>query len=286
MKLLKEMQEKKNFSATEQVIVQYILANPKELVDLAIRELADKTYTSPAAVFRLCQKLGMKGYTEFKIKFISEVSRIDAFDRAIGEKPIRAEDNVLSIINKVAGLEIEAIEETRNELSIETMMRIAARIHAAGQVDFYAFDNNVRLAQLACCHFMQIGKMALIDSSTNFQYAQALSSDKTHVAIILSRTGENKKLVRIAETLKARQAYSIVFTSSSKSTLASLCDEFIYVANTKQYLDLGYFIYSSGVKYLMDTLFSILMAQNYDKAIGLDESFNLLMGNDWQAKRD
>lgn len=281
MKLLRRMQEKKDFSATEQAVAAYILANPEEFVDLSIRELADKTYTGTAAVSRLCQKLETKGYTDFKIKFISEASRLRAFGQAIGKRPIGPEDNVSSLVNKVAGLEIEAVEETRNELAMEKIMRIAEKIQVARQLDFYAFDNNVRLAQLACCHFMQLGKTAVVDSSTNFQYAQALSSDEGHVALLLSRTGENKRLVRIAGTLRERGAYAILFTPELDSALAGLCDETVYVAGDRAYLEMGYFIYSSGVKYVMDLLFSILMAKGYDKAVDLDENFNRLMGGCW-----
>ena len=81
MRLLKAMHETERFSSTEQNIVDYILAHPAEIADLTTRELAEKTVTSPAAVFRLCQKLGLKGYNEFKLKFISEVNRVGGHDR-------------------------------------------------------------------------------------------------------------------------------------------------------------------------------------------------------------
>ena len=67
MRLLKAMQEGERFSSTEENIVEYILSHPAQISEMTTRELAEKTYTSPAAIFRLCQKLGLKGYNEFKI---------------------------------------------------------------------------------------------------------------------------------------------------------------------------------------------------------------------------
>ena len=55
----------------------YILSHKRELADLSIRDLAQRTYSSPAGIFRLCQKLGLKGYNEFKLRFISEVNRTE-----------------------------------------------------------------------------------------------------------------------------------------------------------------------------------------------------------------
>lgn len=109
MRLLKTLSEREKFSAVEQNIIKYILDNPKEIVNMSIRELANKTFTSSAAIFRLCQKCGLKGYTEFKIKFISEVNRTSDFENDELEKPIRdlhrpinGKDDVKSVVRRMA----------------------------------------------------------------------------------------------------------------------------------------------------------------------------------------
>ena len=71
MKIINELNELKRMNkltSTEQGIVNYILTNPEELEKTSSRQLAELTYTSPAAVVRICQKLGFSGYSEFKIK--------------------------------------------------------------------------------------------------------------------------------------------------------------------------------------------------------------------------
>ena len=42
MKLLKMMQERNRFSPTEQLIVDYVMANYQEIPDLSARQLAEK----------------------------------------------------------------------------------------------------------------------------------------------------------------------------------------------------------------------------------------------------
>ncbi len=154
------MQEGERFSSTEENIVEYILAHPAQISEMTTRELAEKTYTSPAAIFRLCQKLGLKGYNEFKIKFTSEVNRTLPCGAHIMHRPITDKDSTSDIIRMLAQLEIEAIEETKNEMDAAQMERIANILDKAAIIDIYAYDQNYSLAQMAVYNFLQVKKTA------------------------------------------------------------------------------------------------------------------------------
>lgn len=278
MKLLKEMRDRANYSVAEQKIIQYILEHPRDVVGLPIRKIAERTYTIPAAIFRLCRKFGLKGYTEFKIKFTSEINRTDSFESELGEHPVTDQDSVLSVVNKIACLEVEAIEETKNELDMARLMKVANLASRAAQIDFYAFDNNFWTAQTACAHFLRIGKPAVANLAANMQVGQAIASTPKHLAFVLSRTGENKKLIRIARILKQKQVTTVIFTVNQSSSLAKVCDEFFYIANSEAFVTLGSLIYGTGVKYLLDVLFSILLAREYTQVLNLDDAFRQSMG--------
>ena len=43
MRLLKEMQEQERFSQTESNIIRYIMEHPREIPDLSIRDLSERT---------------------------------------------------------------------------------------------------------------------------------------------------------------------------------------------------------------------------------------------------
>lgn len=278
MRLLKEMQEQERFSQTESGIIQYIMEHPREIPDLSIRDLSERTYTSPAAIFRLCQKLKLKGYTEFKIKLISEMARVNPGEGRIVRRPITDKDRPDDVIRKMAALEIEAIEETRNEIDLMQLERVVDWLDEAKDIDFYAFDANYCIAQLAAYNLWQIKKHPVVSFAMNSQLAQALNSDKEHVAIILSRSGENRRLIAIAKILKKRGVKTILFTVKKGSTLSHFADEFMYVANTADYLDMGGFIFSAGVKYYLDTLFGLLLARHYDEMTAFYDSFEDVLG--------
>ena len=263
MRLLKAMHETERFSSTEQTIVDYILAHPAEIAELTTRELAEKTFASPAAVFRLCQKLGLKGYNEFKLKFISEVNRVEGGGRGIIHRPITGTDGAEGIVRKIAALEVEAIEETRNELDPAALERIAARMAKAKAVDFYAYDQNADLASMAIYNLLQIGIPAVLHTAMNSQFAQAQYADASHLAILISRTGENRRLIRTAQILKERHVPIVLLSVSKEAPLSCYADDFLYIANNIEYLDFGGTVFSVGVRYVMDVLFSIVLSRNY-----------------------
>ena len=263
MRLLKALHENERFSSTEQNIVQYMLAHPAEIAEMTTRELAEKTFTSPAAVFRLCQKLGLKGYNEFKIKFASEVNRVSPSHDRILRRPITDKDQPADIVRKMAELEVEAIEETKNEMDMAQLTRIAKWLDEAQIVDIYAYDQNYQLAQMAVYNLLQVKCNAVAHNALNSQLSAALNSDPTHIAILISRSGINQRHIRTARILRERHVRTILFSCDSDTPLRQLCDEFLYVANTIDYLDCGGSIFSVGMRYYMDVLFGCLLSRHF-----------------------
>ena len=273
------MQEGERFSSTEENIVEYILSHPAQISEMTTRELAEKTYTSPAAIFRLCQKLGLKGYNEFKIKFTSEINRTLPCGSHIMRRPITDKDTTSDIVRKLAQLEIEAIEETKNEMDLTQMERIAKLLDEADIIDIYAYDQNFSLAQMAVYNFLQIKKTAVAHNSLNSQLSAALLSDKTHLAVIISRSGLNQRLIRTAKILQKCQVKTILLSVNRETELAGLCDEFLYVANTLEYLDMGGNIFSVGARYYFDVMVSMLLSRHFKDVENFYTEFENYLGH-------
>ena len=270
VRLLKAMQEGERFSSTEENIVEYILAHPAQISEMTTRELAEKTYTSPAAIFRLCQKLGLKGYNEFKIKFTSEVNRTLPCGAHIMHRPITDKDSTSDIIRMLAQLEIEAIAQ---------MERIASILDKAAIIDIYAYDQNYSLAQMAVYNFLQVKKTAVAHNSLNSQLCAALVTDSSHAAIIISRSGINQRLIRTAKILKKRKVKTILLSVNRETELAGLCDEFLYVANTLEYLDMGGNIFSVGARYYFDVMVSMLLSRHFKDVESFYTEFEDYLGH-------
>ena len=97
MSLFQKLKESQKFTHNEQAVIDFILNNPQEVINLSVDELAKVTYTSPSCIVRLTKKLGVKGYSDFKIKFASELNSLILNEKRIEinmpfEQNIKEED--------------------------------------------------------------------------------------------------------------------------------------------------------------------------------------------------
>lgn len=272
MTLLKEMQNTRELTEREQDICNYILEHPEQIAKLSSRELGEATFTSAASVTRFCQKLGCKGYPDFRIRFLSEIQSGRIVQQE--EKVMLSErENTLTLLQKVTELQKQAVEETRKELSLEQLMRVGEMLHKAEYIDFYAYDVNIHLARYGCSQFFHAGKIASVYSESNVQELQALIKKNGHLAILISHTGENAKLVEIAKTLKRNHTKIIVIATGREQTLSKWGDEFLLAASSQGMREFWSAVFFTSAKYLLDVLFGLEFSHRYEENMKLNQTY-------------
>ena len=65
-----------SFHASEALIANCVLADPVRVAQMNISQLADFSTTSVASVVRFSKAMGFKGYPEFRMTLVGEVSRL------------------------------------------------------------------------------------------------------------------------------------------------------------------------------------------------------------------
>ena len=227
---------------------------------MSTRQLAKETYTNSAAIVRFSQKLGFGGYTEFKVQFLAEmmerIRNLQVTDFSMTDR-----DTVQSLMDKVTGLEVEALRSTRGMLDAAQFMRALALLSKAQHIDFYAMDENLNIAQMAASGFLMANKGTTVHPAMTMQYLSAAGMQKGHVSFFISRTGENRMLIDIAHLLRLRSVPRLLITSAPSSTLASLADVTFPVATVNTMEKLGPRIFLLGAKYVTDLLFAVLMTR-------------------------
>lgn len=154
MGLIQQMKKQENMTERERDICNYILEHPELVESISSRELGHATFTSAASVTCLCQKLGVKGFPEFKMQFVREVQN--------GQR-----------------------EEKQEKVTISERENV----------------------------------VTIVRKATRIQQQAAMPADG-HIAILISHTGENERLVEIAKMLRKNKTKVIVITSKTEGTLA------------------------------------------------------------------
>lgn len=267
MSIMTQLEFELNFSNSEKNIVRYILNHGETVLNLSIKQLAKNTYTSPATIVRLCHKLGLEGYQDFKIKYSAEL-QYDNKNLIDVNFPFSKDDSTWQIVNKIAQLHQEALQDTLNLIDIDNLDQIVALVDQAKKIYLFGFGNSL-LAGLDFQHkMMRINKLVEIRPNSGEQGFLSYTCTTEDIAIIISYSGETNELIDIAKSLKRRHIKVVAITSIGDNRLSKYSD---YLINTgsreKIFSKIAPYASKTSISYILDLIFSCLFKLNYDQNI-------------------
>lgn len=263
--LLEKLREEKQFTSHEKAVADYVLEHPRQVPSMSAGELADASYTSKATVVRLCQKLGLTGYQEFKIKLVEELSQKDRIGRILANEPITGKSTYSDIITTLPALYDKAITNTRLSFDKNVMIRIHNYLQKAECIDIYGTGISYHLAKEAAFKFATLGIECSAYESINGHYLAARKNKKT-IAFLLSFTGANRTVVRIARYLReATGNYVIGIAGPHGDTLRKWCHETVEIPNRDSLLSLDVISSFVAANYVFDVFFALCLSKMYEE---------------------
>ncbi len=141
--LLRLRESSERFSSTERGVAERILAEPQLVVDLSVHELAQRTFSSPSTIVRMCNHTGFSGYKEFRRAVTYELARREQ-TRHSEQQDIQRSDSLEQIIDKITYSNILSLEETRDLMDVAVLRESVALLHRARVI--YLFGLGPRCA--------------------------------------------------------------------------------------------------------------------------------------------
>ncbi|MGG4454342.1 MurR/RpiR family transcriptional regulator [Brevibacillus porteri] len=215
-------------SGKEQQIADYILEHASEIIHFSITELADQCQCADATVFRLCRRLGFRGYQAFKIALASEVTNPK---QTIHQEINLDDDDVSAIAEKIFTANIETIRDTQQIINKDELMKIVSCLENASRIEFYGSGGSAVIAQDAYHKFMRTGIPCLYHSDAHYQVMSASLLPSGAVVVGISHSGSNKDILEALRVAKEAGAKTIGITSYGKSPLVRLADMCLYTTS-------------------------------------------------------
>lgn len=266
MSIMTQLEFELDFSDSEKNIARYILDQQEDILEMPIKQLAKKTYTSPATIVRLCHKLGLQGYGDFKIKYSAELQAEHKIKNRIDVNyPFSRNDDSHQIAYKLASLHQEAIEDTLSLIDFKKLEGIIDQLDQAQRIFIFGAGNSM-LAALEFQHKMlRIGKLVEIREIIGEQIFLAYSCHQNDIAIIISYSGETADLIDLALILKSKKIPILAITSLGENQLSKYCS---FVLNTgsreKIFNKIAPFSSKASMTFLLDLIFSMIFQKHYD----------------------
>ena len=206
--------------AAEQRVADFILKHPDELIYLTVTELAERTNTSESTVVRLCQKIGYKGYQEFKI-----VLARDLVEPAMTiYAAIEPDDDLATVKTKVFQANAQALRDTIEVLDDAELERAVRAIASARRVDIFGVGGSDPLALDAYHKFLKLGIQAVALSDGDLMAMSSALLGSGDVALGISHTGASRDVTDALNRAKGNGATTIAITHRPTSPITKVAD--------------------------------------------------------------
>src|SRR5579884_3745491 len=212
--------------AAEQRVADFILAHPDELIYLTVTELAERTSTSESTVVRLCQKIGYKGYQEFKIVLARDLVEPATEIYAA----IEPDDDLAMVKSKVFQANAQALRDTIEVLDDAQLRRAVDAIAAARRFEIYGVGGSGPLAADAYHKFLKLGLSTIALSDGDLMAMSSSLLGENDVALGISHTGASRDVTDALGRAKKHGATTICITHRSSSPVTKVSDVVLVTA--------------------------------------------------------
>jgi DNA-binding MurR/RpiR family transcriptional regulator len=207
------------FTAAEQRIADFVLAQYEQVQFMSITQLADECRTADATVSRFCRRLNLKGFNEFKIELAKQ---------SVAQPAAKVEQHSLETqagrTQELAKLGQDAVKQTIELLDAAQVIQAVELLEKADHVMTIGAGGSMIMAS-ECAHLFSTvtGKFyAVSDSHMQMSAAATMS---THDTIMLfSYSGATTNGLEVLELAKSRGIPTILVTRFHKSPAAKLAD--------------------------------------------------------------
>lgn len=220
---------------SERRVAEFVLSDPGKAVSLSITDLAERCQTSVASVVRCCRSLGFSGYAEFRRELASSVGReqVTLGRFGVSDSDISADDDVQSVVAKIAFHEARAIEATASALDLESLDAVAEAIVAAPRIDIYGVASSGLAALDLQQKLHRIGMVSFAWTDVHLALTSAAVLTPGCVAIGFSHSGLTVEVADGLAAAHARGATSVLVTNFPASPIAAEADHVLATSATE-----------------------------------------------------
>jgi Transcriptional regulators len=266
MTIIAQLQEKNHFNGSEKAIADFILSNKEAVLEMSIQDLATRTFSSTSTIVRLCRKIGLKGYKDFKIQFSAQLQKhYDDISTVDPDFPFTDDDSNKEIAQKLLDVMQDALKQTSDLLTNELLEQAVRMISKSNKLGIFAYGDTYVSALSFQNKLMKINIDATLPVLFGENKFLATNFTKQDCAILISYSGRSKDTYQIAKILRLNGCKIITLTSDKNSEIAKLSDLTLPIINLEsEAMKISPFASQVAIEYVLNTLYSCLFVSNYD----------------------
>lgn len=220
-----------SFHASEVAIADAILTSPEIASGMNISQIADKSGTSVASVVRFCKTLGFKGYPEFRMALIGQLSRQIAQGTELHlDGGITVDDSAAELIRKIAYADALAIKTTAERLDVETFTKTVDVWDAASTIGIIGFASSGYVAMDLQLKLNRLGKRSVAWSDLHTALTSISLLKKGDVLVAISHSGTTLDIIDVISEFKEKGVTIVLITNALRSPATAIADLVLFTS--------------------------------------------------------
>lgn len=261
MTVLADLSKLTDLTPNEKELVSYIKKNPKEVLSMSSKELAEASFVSVATLYRLLSKLNLTSFSDLKVSLATNVR--DDLMPVDPDYPIHETDTTHTSIQKMKSLYQQTLDDTFVLFDEKTMENSIALMNQAKVLDVYSSSANLHLAKNFKFQMQEIGCLINVPDEDYVQRLSAANSDENHLAIVISYGGRGQTTIEVMKILEENKTPILLITSSQNNPFLEKATEVLYLSsNENHYNKISSFSTRFSILMVLDVLYANYFNQN------------------------
>jgi DNA-binding MurR/RpiR family transcriptional regulator len=221
-----------SFHATEKLIAQTVVDSPMDVARMNISQLAAESSTSVASVVRFSKAMGFKGYPEFRMALVGEVSRMAAPDSPHSDLDggITLEDGPEEVIRKIAAADALAIRTTAERLDAKTFVQVVDTWEKASTIATFGLASSGYVAMDLQLKLNRLGRASVAWRDAHTALTSISLLKKGDVLVAISHSGTTLDVIDVMNEFKERGVKIVLITNGLRSPAASIADLVLFTS--------------------------------------------------------
>ncbi|MEV6242559.1 MurR/RpiR family transcriptional regulator [Lentzea sp. NPDC051838] len=271
----------------EQRVAKVVLENPATVAHRSITEVAEQAGTSETTVTRFCKAIGVGGYPELRIALAADTARSQARANHDMGGDIGPGDDLKQVVGKVAFADARAVEETAEQLDIESLDKVVQAVAGARRVDVYGFGASAFVAFDLQQKLHRIGLTCFAWNDTHIALTSAAVLTPADVAVGISHTGSTVETVEALRVAKEAGATTVALTNFPRSPITEVADLVLTTAARETTFRSGAMASRIAQLTVIDCLFIGVAQHHVDSAkTALEATYEAVSGHRLGARPD
>lgn len=271
MALLDALRRKQGFTDTEDSLADYILAHTDEVAEMNIGVLSTSAHTSNAAVVRLCRKLGLDGYRDFRITLARELERARSHVFDVNpDKPFIEGTNTRDILSSIAALSRQAIDASYEMMDAADIRKAARLMQGARHIAFYAIGDTAVTVEGFSNLLLKLG--IICTNGVQHDDANVVTQilDARDLAIVVTHSGGLVDFYAgTIKTLRERGCKMVLITANQtlESRLAGTDCVILVPEGETRSGRVATFFSQECIRYVLNCIYSEIFALNWQENV-------------------